>query len=318
MKLWRRIQAAVLVVVLAVCSLGLAGCFSFGKEGTLTLPNATIAPPGIASAGSLRVGVDSSHAPFAGLSGDKVIGIDVDIAAALAEQMGLRLIIVDVKSQDVAALLREGTIDIAMGIQSDATTPFGEVQVGPYLLDGPAAFTVGLSDTPPLFDPAQLNGMRIVAQEGSLSAWQVGKSYGEESLVTYPSLNLVFDELSRGSVSYAAADAIVGSFLAVQYENIRCEGLLSDAQGIYLGVANDRQELSAALTEALRGLRDGGILQLVVSKWLGPVSTRTVMSEQAIVALGQTGELLSPDGQDGQDDQSTEPPDDQQEEQSTE
>jgi polar amino acid transport system substrate-binding protein len=287
----------VLVVMLAVVSSGLAGCFSPGREGTLTLPSATIAPPNIASTGTLRVGVDSSHTPFAGLSGDKIIGIDVDIAAALAEQMGLTLVVVDVKDQDISALLKEGTIDIAMGIQSDTTTTFTETRVGPYLLDGPAAFTVGLSDAPQTFDPVQLNGMKIVAQEGSLSAWQVGKSYGEENLITYPSLKLAFDDLANGSVSYAAADAIVGSFLAIQdknYVNIRCEGILADPLGVYLGVATDKQELATALTDALRELRNGGSLQLIVAKWLGPVSARTVLSAQAIVALSSSGEVPPP------------------------
>jgi polar amino acid transport system substrate-binding protein len=244
------------------------------------------------------VGVDSSKAPFAGLSGTELIGIDVDIAAALAEQMGLKLEIVDIAGEDTNTVLKDGLtskgkpVDLVMGIQeSTAATavPFTEAQVGPYLIDGPAAFTVGLSSTAQSFDPTQLNGMKIVAQEGSLSAWQVGKDYGDENLITYPSLSKVFDELSVGTVSYAAADAIVGSFLAVQYENIRCEGMLTDSQDVYMGVATSRQELASALTDALRSLRDGGNLQIIVAKWLGPVSAQTVLSTQAIIATPTEG-----------------------------
>jgi polar amino acid transport system substrate-binding protein len=261
------------------------------------MSDAVIAPPGIASEHTLRVGVDSSHAPFAGSAGNDIIGIDIDIAAALAEQMGLNLVPVDVKGQDVGALLRAGEIDVAMGIQPDAAADFSEAQVGPYLVDGPAVFTVGLSDTPQSFDPAQLNGMKVVAQEGSLSAWQVGKDYGDDSLVTYPSLTMVFEELSNGVASYAAADAIVGSFLAVQYENVRCEGMLSEPKGVYMGVATDKQELATKLTEALRGLRDGGTIQIIVAKWLGPVSAQTVLSAQAIMvdpAAGTSAEGAGP------------------------
>jgi polar amino acid transport system substrate-binding protein len=300
MKFLRLTGTALLVGVLAAASLGLAGCFAIGKDGSLSLPAATITSPDITEDGVLYVGVDSSHAPFAGVAGTDVIGIDVDIAYALAEQMGLKARIVDIAGEDASAVIREGrsskgeAVDVVMGIQTGianaATTPFTEAQVGPYLVDGPAAFTVGLSSAPSPqgFDPAQLNGMKIVAQEGSLSAWQVSKSYGDDSLITYPTLNKAFDELGAGTVSYAAADAIVGSFLAVQYENIRCEGMLAEPQGVYMGVATDRHELAGKLTDALRSLRDGGNLQIIVAKWLGPVSAQTVLSTQAIVATPTT------------------------------
>ncbi|MDR2586942.1 MAG: transporter substrate-binding domain-containing protein [Coriobacteriales bacterium] len=291
MELRRRTLTGILSVVLAAALLGLTGCFGFGGQEQLVLPAAKIKAPSIAQDGVLRVGIDPTHAPFAGRSGSEIIGIDVDVAAALAEQMGLELVLVETSGQDVNALLRDGAVDVVMSIQSDSTTSststtsFSEVQVGPYLVDGPAFFAVGLSSEPQAFDSAQLNGMTIAAQEGSLSAWQVGKDYGDGSLLTFPSLNGAFDELASGRVSYAAADAIVGSFLAIQYENVRCEGLLAAPQGVYMGVAADKSELATALTEALRSLRDSGNLQVIIAKWLGPVSAQTVLSDQAIVSL---------------------------------
>jgi ABC-type amino acid transport substrate-binding protein len=219
--------------------------------------------------------------------------------------MGLRLEIVesdDFPGKDVSALLRDGDVDVAMGIQGDVAEGFTEAQIGPYLVDGPAIFAVGLSDEPGVFDPAQIAGMDVVAQDTSLAAWQINKDYGDGNLVTYPSLEKVFEELSDGAASYAAADAVVGSFLAVQYyENIRCEGFLTGPAGRYMGVATDKEELATKLTEALRSLRDGGNLQIVLAKWLGPVSARTVLSSQAIVSL------TAPDAAFEEPDETTEP-----------
>jgi polar amino acid transport system substrate-binding protein len=296
MKRWqrvldRRVLTGVLIAVLAVASLGLTGCFGSGETGSLTLGSAKVAPPAIGEQGVLRVGVDSSHAPFAGLSNGKTIGIDVDVAAALAEELGLRLRIVDIRDQDPSSLLKDGTIDLVMGIQGDTssatatTAAFSETRVGPYLVDGPAVFTVGISDTTQGFDPATLAGVSIAAQEESLSAWQVSKDFGDNNLLTFATLNAAFDQLNAGAVSYAAADAIVGSFLAITYENIRCVGLLTEPKGIYLGTATDKTELANKLMDALRVLRDSGNLQIIIAKWLGPVSTKTVLSDQAIVTL---------------------------------
>jgi polar amino acid transport system substrate-binding protein len=284
--------------MLAAVTLGLAGCFSPSIEGGLKLSDAAVAPPSIAQEGVLRVGVDSSGVPFAGPSEGRIIGIDVDTAAALAEQMGLRLEVVDVKGQDANAVLGAGTVDVVMGIQGEAAGAFTGSQVGPYVVDGPAAFTVGLSGEAPAFDPAVLGGVPIAAQEGSLSAWQVDRDYGSGNLRAYPTLNAVFDELSSGSVSYAAADAVVGSFLALQqYEGIRCVGLLSEPQGVYMGVATEKQELLSRLTDALRSLRDEGNLQTIIAKWLGPQSAVTVLGSQAIVTLPSGGEAQTGTGQ---------------------
>jgi polar amino acid transport system substrate-binding protein len=284
MKFLRCVATGILMGMLVIASLGLTGCFSPNKEGSLALPKAVIAPPNIAQEGVLRVGVDSSHAPFAGLSDGHIVGIDVDIAAALAERMGLKLEKIDIKGQEPNTLLQSGSVDVIMGIQGDSAATFSGVQVGPYLVDGPAAFSVDVSSEPQAFDPAQLKGMQVVAQEGSLSAWQVSKEFGDDKLSTRPSLALAFDELVQGAASYAAADAIVGSFLAVQYDNVRCAGLLGESQNVCIGIATGKPDLASALTDALRTLHDQGSLRVIVAKWLGSVSAQTVVGTQAIVA----------------------------------
>jgi polar amino acid transport system substrate-binding protein len=291
MKRFRRLFASVLIGALMVSSLGLAGCIGPGKEGALVLPSAKITAPAISQSGVLRVGVDSSRVPFAGTSDGQIIGIDVDVAAALAEELGLQLQIIDIKGQDVSALLADGTLDVAMGVQTDPTlqTTFAGAQIGPYLIDGPAAFTVSYSVNTSDFDKNALNGARVAAQEGSLSAWQVDKDFGSENLQAFPALNSAFDELLSGGVSYVAADAIVGSFLAVKYADVNCVGLLAEPTGIYMGVSTDKAELATALTASLRNIRDNGTLQIIIAKWLGPISAQTVSSDKAIVSLTGAG-----------------------------
>jgi polar amino acid transport system substrate-binding protein len=287
--------AGILIVALLSATLGLGGCIGPSKGGSLSLPSAKITQPAIIQSGVLRVGVDSSHVPFAGLSDGKVIGIDVDIAAALAEELGLRLEVVDIREQDINTLLQDGAVDVIMGIQEEAasataaatTTPvtFGGAEVGPYLVDAPAAFAPNYSGSTEGFTVDQLQGAIIGAQESSLSAWQVGQDFGDANLQTFPTLNAAFDALSSGQVSYVAADAIVGAFLAVKYDDVSCLGLLTDSQGVFMGVAADKTELATSLTEALRVVRDNGLLQVIIAKWLGPTSAETVASDKAIVSL---------------------------------
>jgi polar amino acid transport system substrate-binding protein len=290
MKHLQKTVTMVLVVLLAAASFNLSGCFGIGKQGSLTLPAATIAPPEINSSGVLTVGVDPAHAPFAGSSGGKTIGMDVDIAAAIAEKLGLRLSIVPVQSgEDVSSKLKNHEIDLYMGLQTDATSTYSEAQVGPYLVDGPAVFMIDVSGDMP-FDPNQLVGVQIAAQEKSLSAWQVGKDYGEANVLSLATLEEVFNQLNSGAVSYAAADAVVGSFLAMDYKNIRCKSILGSAKGVYMGVAKDRAELASRLTEVLKTLRDDGSLEVIIAKWLGSYAAALVSNNSSIEKVTSAGD----------------------------
>ena len=282
MKRWSQVLKVLLIVVLLVASQSLSACFGPGISGGLTLKQPTTSPPTIGKAGSLRVGIDTSNAPFSYTSEGKIYGIDIDIAAAIAEEMGLKLEIVETRGQDVNVMLKDGIIDLVMGLHGERAASFSEVRVGPYLQDGPAIFTVGVSSYPPVFNPETLKGSKIVAQQASQSAWYVTKEYGEANIVLFPSLNQVFEELSRGAYAYAAADAIVGSFLAVGTENIRCVGILGESAGVYIGVASAKSELVNELTKTLRTLRDNGILEVIASKNLGPVSAQVVLIDKAI------------------------------------
>ncbi|MDR2957891.1 MAG: transporter substrate-binding domain-containing protein [Coriobacteriales bacterium] len=290
-KVQKRLQyiAALIVAgVLALAVLPVSGCEKPASEAAPLLKDPTIAPPTISSPGVLRVGVDSSRSPFAGRSGNTLIGLDIDIAAALADELGLKLETVDVaglNSYELSDLFMQGRIDIVMSFQpeSESLSPF--VMVGPYLVDGPAIFTIGLTLPSKNFNPDTLIGLKIAARSSSLSAWQLESRYGSETVVTYTTLEEAFDAVGSGSISYVAADAVAGAYLAGKYPNMLCLGYLEQPSKVYIAVAPGNQSLTDAATSALRTLRDNGILRLVISKWLGLTAADLVLGTNAITGI---------------------------------
>ncbi len=93
----RSFVAVAFAALLAVGLFGLAGCTGSGTYQP-ELKSAEVAPPVIGEEGTLRVGVNTENPPLAGMGSGKIIGIDVDIAAALADELGLKLSVVDVGS----------------------------------------------------------------------------------------------------------------------------------------------------------------------------------------------------------------------------
>lgn len=250
----------------ALClSLILVGCAS-SEDPAPQLKSPTISSPAIEKDGTLSVGVDTSKSPLAGIGNDgRIIGINVDIAAALADELGLKLEIVDVGSATATAL-DEGEADIVMGIDSsDSTTELWLSQE--YLPTGVALFALSSSDAKV---PTDATGLKIAAQVSSKSAWAVGNEFGEEALESASDLSSAFSDLKDGTVDFVASDAVIGMYAANrQGLDVKVVALMGAPSGYCIALDNQNLELQAAIAEAIKTLENQGIIDIIEDKWLG-------------------------------------------------
>ena len=204
----KRMKALVCCAAAACLAMVLAGCSS---QQSYTPPekSATVSSPAIGKSGTLRVGVNAGSPPLAGSpsSSSKIVGIDVDVAAALADQLGLKLEIVDVGT-DPEAALKEGKVDVAMGIGSESDVSFWRSPA--YLPKGVALFSTPANATV----PTKASSPKIAAQVSSTSSWQVTNEFGQDALVSENDLKSAFAALADGSAQYVAADAVIGMYAA--------------------------------------------------------------------------------------------------------
>ncbi|MDR2672562.1 MAG: transporter substrate-binding domain-containing protein [Coriobacteriales bacterium] len=302
-----RTVIVVAAVALVIFTLTLAGCA--GATGSKEIKrDPVVTSPAIVTDGVLKVGVDSTHAPFAGLSKNQLVGIDVDIAKALSLQLGLNIELVDIAGKSADTLLNDKTIDIVMDVEQTGGSVIQGTQVGPYMQSGPALFTTVKSNTLPTVDLKSLTGTKIAAQKDSLSAWSLEELIGKGTADPKENLAQAFENVASGASTYAAADAVVGSYLSVDYEDLSCVKMLGTPIGVYVGVGKDNSALPEPLTTALRTIRDNGELEVILSKWLGRVSAQVVLGSQAVVAQ-KAGASTSPTLPDGQIDTGDDLPD---------
>ncbi|MDR2493437.1 MAG: transporter substrate-binding domain-containing protein [Coriobacteriales bacterium] len=289
-RFWAR--ALVITTVLALAGMGLTGCA--GATGSRQLPlSPTVSTPAIGQAGVLKVGVDSKRlAPFTSSYQSGYVGMDVDIAAAIADRLGLRLQLVDIAGKSADDLLNSGEVDMVMSLEQSGNVISQGRVIGPYVYTAPALFMVTRSNTVPSVDLQTLKGTTVVAQKDSLSAWTVDELIGANTSRPLATLSDVFDAVGNGQSTYAAADAIIGSYLTYNYDpknparyrDISCVKLLGTPTGVYIGVSKTNSQLADVLTTTLRTIRDNGELGVILNKWLGPVSSTVVMNTQAIVS----------------------------------
>ena len=259
----KRRYLAVFVCALAMCfAVVLAGCQSKAYEPEALEP--TVSTPVIGQNGELRVGVDTSSSPFAGQANGGIVGLDVDTAAALADQLGLKLKVVDVADDGVGALAN-GSVDIVLGVPQ-STQEDGVWLSEPYLQTAVSLFAASDNGT----IPTSASAPSIAAQSSSMSAWAVENIFGEAALVPCGDLTSAFSSIETGAASYVASDAVIGTYAAkTNNVDVRIIGLLENPGGYCIAVSADNEKLQKAVGDALTAVKSGGILKVIDTKWLG-------------------------------------------------
>lgn len=263
-------HARLIVAAVALLALVLvAGC---AREEPAKL-DPKVAPPAIAAPGVLTVGVDLENPPLAGSEGGEVAGLDVDVAAALAERLGLTVEYVDVKPSDAATALAQGSVDIVMSVPSNDASLSAMALAGYYVTNGPALFvkTEGTASVEPSLTIESDLAFPIAAQRGSESYWIIESEFGEDAVAPFDSLREALEALAAGEVSLTAGDLLVGSYIARDIPSVRVAGQCAPATPLAVAVRLDNGELEEAVRAALDELAVGGVFDTLRAKWVGDV-----------------------------------------------
>jgi polar amino acid transport system substrate-binding protein len=282
----KRIVSIVMIISLMMTSVLLASCsfpLSSGSSSSNTsnsMPTLTPTTTATIETGVLKVGLDYSYAPFAGESNGSVVGIDADISSALAEQLGCTVEFIDVPEGQGDTALANGTVDVVMNVNATSYSSTKVTTIGPYMTDGAALFTL-TSNSSASTNATTVGTSTIAAQVGSVSAYQAKSAYSSAKLTSADTLSAAFLNLENASVTYAAADAVVGSYLAQDYDDVVLVGAIGKTSGLYVGVSTANTELQSAVNGAVQTIKGDGVLNVVISKWLGTTLDLPTASDSA-------------------------------------
>lgn len=259
-----RIVTLAMVVVLA---LGVVGC----KKEVVPTVEPKVAPPAIQVAGILSVGVDLSTPPFAGVDQGKKAGIDIDVAAAMAEQLGLEVTYVDVSPSDAATALAQGQVDVVFSVPFTGTGLTQMTVAGTYLSDTAGFFITreGTASVEPSITIENVTVGKIAVQKESESYWLLRDMLGEDAVQAFPTLREAVEALSAGTVDMVAGDALIAAYIARDHPSVVFAGQLTAGVPLAAVVAADNSTLSDAVRASLDQLATDGVLDFIRTKWVG-------------------------------------------------
>lgn len=295
-------QALAALVASAALGLSLAGCsLPFGLPGgsgqsqgdEAPAPEPAVSDAALVQAGTLTVGVpdESANAPYYIVGDDGgVSGMDVDLASALAERLGLEVRFVSV---DDAGDALGTSCDVVLGAEEGDVA--GAVVEGSTSQAAVALFRRGEAGVATL---DEVSGATVGVQEGSVSQGVLEGSNLEVTARTYSNLNEAFNALEAGTIDYVLCDAYSGAYLAVAYGDLAFAGTLDEPVSRGVAMAEGNDELVSAVSGALGELSGNGVVGLVRARWVGTLPDLTSETVVPGVTLSQTSGATDAEGGD--------------------
>jgi polar amino acid transport system substrate-binding protein len=273
------------LVVLALTALALCGCGSSdgGRDtssaGTRTKTNAKVAaevPDAVKAKGMLTVATDATYPPNEFVASDRhtVVGMDPDLARALAGTMGLKVKIVNATFDSILPGLASQKYDLGMAGFTDTKEREQAVDFVTYFSAG-TSFLIGAQGGPAIAKLADLCGHRAAVEKGTTQQDDATAQAKRCSAAGKPTVSvLVFPDqnganlaLSSGRADVGMADSPVAAWLAKKSNGRfkvvgRTYGTAPYGVAIPKGTGMDRPILSAMKT-----VMANGQYRAILQKW---------------------------------------------------
>lgn len=256
--------------ILVLLILGLAAC---GGSTDDEADNATDADGDDESTEDqvYTVGVDNTYPPFEFTEDGELVGIDVDLINAIAEDQGFEIKIEQMDFSGIIPSMQAGELDIGMGGMSiteerkntvDFTDPYFEAGVS----------LVVSKDNDDIESLDDLDGKKVAVKNGTVGANVAEENkdeYGFEIIQVSDSASM-FQEVTNGT-----ADALMEDYPVISYAiatgdldlKIAGDRLTGDNYGISV-LKGENAELLEMINEGLANLKEDGTYDEIISTYL--------------------------------------------------
>ena len=212
----------------------------------------------------LTMATNAEFPPFEYLEGEEIVGADVDMAKALAEELGMELEITNIDFDAALTGAATGKYDMAVaGITANEERRKNMNFSDNYYQASQAIIVMADSE---IKTAADLEGKTVSCQEGT-----TGEQYlldNEYEIQSYKTGAEAISALTAGKVDAVVIDNAVATALSDKQEGktvVLEEALTEESYAIALKLGND--ELTAKINEALKTLKESGKLAEIFTKY---------------------------------------------------
>lgn len=252
-----KIISAVLTGALA---LGMAGCSQPAASNDSGLKTV--------ESGKLIMATSADFPPYEYYDGDKVVGIDAEIAQAVADKLGLELVIEDTKFDSIIVGVQSGKYDIGVAGMTVTEERLQSVNFTTSYATGIQSVIVpegsDITDVDTLLDGDYIVGVQI----GTTGDIYMTGDVGEDRIDRYQKGSDAIVALTSGKVDAVVIDnEPAKAFVAANPGLVILDTAYAEEE-YAMCLSKDNEELLNAVNGALDELKKDGTLDAIVAKYI--------------------------------------------------
>ncbi|WP_122646865.1 transporter substrate-binding domain-containing protein [Enterococcus mediterraneensis] len=227
----------------------------------------------VKDAGVLKVGMSADFAPFEFHSmvdgKDKIVGADVDLANAIADDLGVDIEFMDMEFNAVLSSLEQGKVDIAISGISATPERKKSFDFSDNYYNPPQKVIVNKKNADKFTSVDSLKGKKVGAQKGSVQEDVVKQQLPDAQMVSVAKVPNLIIELNQGSIDALVVEETVGaSYISqnpdLQFADIDLKSSKDEAYSIAL--PKDSGTLKTEIDKIIKKLNDSGKIEEFVQK----------------------------------------------------
>ena len=208
--------------------------------------------------------------PYEFYEGETIVGIDAEIAAAIAEYLGMELVISDMEFDSIITAVKEGSVDFGMAGMTITEDRLKEVDFSVSYATGVQAIIVMEGSSITAVDDLFLEGVDYKAgvQQGTTGDTYATWDLGDERVVRYSNGNNAVMALKGGSVDCVIIDNEPAKALVAANPGLKILETEYSNEAYAICVNKENTELLDKINEAIYELTKDGTIPTILDKYI--------------------------------------------------
>lgn len=218
-----------------------------------------------AEGGVLIMGTNAEFPPYEFYDGQEIVGIDAEMAAAVAEKLGMELQIEDMAFDSLIAALSSGKVDMVAAGMTVTEERLASVNFTDTYATGVQVIIV--TEDSEIAGADDLTGKTIGVQLGTTGDIFAGDVEGA-TIERYNKGMEAVQALSQGKIDAVIIDNEPAKVFVSEVEGLKILEEAFVTEDYAVAIAKDNEELLEKVNAALAELKEDGTLQSIVDKYI--------------------------------------------------
>jgi len=225
------------------------------------------------TSGKLTIATSPDYPPFENLENGEYVGLDIEIAKAVARELGLTPEFKTLQFDAIIpAIAAGGQADI--GISGFSVDPERAKEIdfsSSYYIDDQAIAVMNTSTITTENADAELNkdGVIIAVQSGTTGETYVQENYPKATVQAYGNSTDAFAAMQSGQANAVCTNkAVVETMLADAYKDAKVVKAIATGEEYAIVVSKDNPALTASINAALTKLASDGTIEALINQFM--------------------------------------------------